>query len=305
MQENVAKTSLSGFGSRGFGNAYLLLTLTMVFWAGNTIVGRGVAGTVPPLALAWLRWMLAASIIMPIAWPHLRRDWPVIRANWPMIALLGTLGAAIFVSLYYIGLSKTTALNGMIINSAVPLLIPIAVFALYREMLSLMQAAGIFFSSIGVLLVITKGDLSRLATLELNEGDLWVLAAVSAFAVYTALLRKQPPMHWLSFAACAFTVAAVVLFPFFLGEMYFGETIKPTFGALLAIAYVGTLPSVVAQIFYIRGVELIGSSRAGTFIHLLPLFGALMALVFLGESLYIYHLLSFALILLGVWLAQR
>lgn len=305
MQETVAKSPSSSLRSRGFGNAYLLLVMTMVFWAGNTVVGRGIAGTVPPLTLAWLRWTLAASIIIPIAWPYLRRDLPVIRANWRIIALLGTLGAAIFVSLYYIGLSKTTALNGLIINSAVPLLIPIAVFVLYREMLTAFQAGGIFFSSIGVLLVITKGDLSVLATLALNEGDLWVLSAMCAFASYTALLRKQPAMHWLSFASCAFTVAAIVLFPFFLGEMYFGATIKPTLSAFLAVAYVGTLPSVVAQIFYIRGVELIGSSRAGTFIHLVPLFGAVLAILFLGEKLYLYHLLSFALILLGVWMAQR
>jgi len=305
MQKSASDKSGQSLGSRGFGNAYLLLTLTMLAWAGNSVVGRGVAGTVPPLTLAWLRWTIAAIIILPIAWPHLKRDWPVIRANWPILVLLGMLGAGIFISLYYTGLSMTTALNGLIINSAVPILIPIAVFILYRETLTAFQAGGILLSSIGVTIVITKGEPLLLAQLDLNNGDLFVLGAMCVFALYTSLLRKQPEMHWLSFGACCFIVASIGIFPLFLSEVLTGQYIKPTWGAFLAIAYVGTLPSVVAQILYIRGVSLIGSSRAGVFIHLLPLFGTVMAMLFLGEQLYLFHLAGFAMILSGVWLAQR
>jgi drug/metabolite transporter (DMT)-like permease len=305
MQKSIGDENRQGLASRGFGNAYLLLIMTMLFWAGNSVVARGAHELVPALTLAWLRWTIAAAIILPFAWPHLKRDLPVIRAHWPILVLLGTLGNGSFVSLYYTGLSKTTAINSLIINSAVPILIPIAAFAIFRETLSRRQTVGIALSSVGVLAVLTKGDPALLATLQLNEGDLWILVAMMVWATYTALLRKQPAIHWLSFAAVTFSVAALVNFPLFVGQMAAGTYIQPTLHAILAIAYVSTLPSVVAQIFYIRGVGLIGGSRAGVFMHLIPFFGAILAILFLGESLYLYHLGGFALILAGVWIASR
>jgi drug/metabolite transporter (DMT)-like permease len=291
--------------SRGFGNASLLLTLTMLFWAGNSVVARGIHETVPPIALAWLRWTLAAIIVLPFAWPHLRRDWPVIRANWPIILLLGSIGAGTFIAIYYYGISKTSAINALVINSAVPLLIPLAAFAMYRERINRFQALGIGLSLIGVLEVLFKGDLQVLAALDLNYGDLWVLLAMVVWAVYTALLRKQPPIHWLSFAAISFCIASLINLPIFIGEHLLYRQIHWTPQGVMAILYVGTLPSATAQIFYIRGVELIGASRAGVFLHLIPMFGAIMAILFLGEALHMYHFAGFALILAGVWLASR
>jgi len=305
MQKGLAEKSARGLAARGFDNAYLLLILTMLIWAGNTVVARGSTDVVPPLTLAWARWTIAACLVWPFAWRYIREDLPEIRAHWPVLLMLGTIGAGAFNSLYYIGLSKTTALNGLIINSAVPILIPIAVFVMYREMLSRLQAVGIALSFIGVLIVLTRGNPGLLATLELNEGDLWVLAAMTVWAIYTSLLRKQPNVHWLSFATICFTVASVVNFPLFLGEMVAGKEVEMSVHAVLAIGYVAIFPSIGAQIFYIRGVLLIGGSRAGVFMHLVPLFGGVLAILFLGESLYLYHLGGFALILSGVWLASR
>jgi drug/metabolite transporter (DMT)-like permease len=305
MQESIRPENKQSLAARGFDNAYLLLVLTMLFWAGNSVVARGTYEVVPPLALAWLRWTLATLIILPFAWSHLKRDWPLIRQHWRVLVLLGTLGTGTFNSLYYIGLSKTTVINGLIINSAIPILIPIAIFAIYREKLRRIQAAGIALSTVGVLTVLAKGDPHLLLSFQMNEGDLWVLAAVSVWAVYTSILREQPRIHWLSFAAITFAVAAVITFPLFIGENLAGKHIQPSLHAVLAIAYVATMPSVLAQIFYIRGVELIGGNRAGVFIHLLPLFGALLAIVFLGERLHLYHLAGFGLILAGVWISSR
>lgn len=305
MQKSISPENKQDLASRGFGNAYLLLILTMLFWAGNSVVARGASSYVPPLTLTWLRWTFAAMIILPFAWPHLKRDMPVIRANWPILLLLGTVGTGIFITLFYIGVSKTTAINALIINSSVPMLIPVAIFALFQEAPSRMQVAGILLSTLGVLAILTKASSDVLTTFELNEGDLWVLAAMFVWAVYTALLRKQPRMHWLSFAAICICIAAVINFPFFIGEYLYGKRIEPTLNAFLAIAYVSTLPSVVAQIFYIRGVELIGGNRAGVFMHLIPFFGAILAITMLGETLQLYHLGGFALILCGVWLASR
>jgi drug/metabolite transporter (DMT)-like permease len=291
--------------ARGFGNAYVLLVLTMLFWGGNAVVARGAHELVPPLTLAWMRWTIATLIILPIAWPYLKRDYAVIRAHWPVIAFLGALGAGSFVSLFYIGLGKTTAINAIIINTSVSILIPIAVFFIYRETVTRIQAVGIALSFIGVLIVLTKGDLAVLTTLELNEGDLWVVAATLVWAIYTALLREQPKIHWLSFAALSFAMGSLVNLPLFISEALAGKHVQPTLEAFMAVAYVSTFPSVLAQIFYVRGVELIGSSRAGIFMHLVPLFGAILAILFLGEQLHLYHLGSFAFVATGVWLATR
>ncbi len=305
MQDRSTSAVPQTLASRGFGNAYLLLILTMVFWAGNSVVARGMHETVPPMALAWVRWTIATILILPVAWPHLKRDWPVIRANWPILILLGTVGAGTFIALYYYGVSKTSAINALVINSAVPILIPLATFLMYGERIGRRPAVGIAVSMLGVLVVLSKGDPNVLASLDLNQGDLWVLAAMGVWSVYTALLRKQPAIHWLSFAAITFAVASLVNLPMFIGEHLLFRQIHWSREAVIAIAYVATLPSVVAQIFYIRGVELIGSTRAGVFMHLVPMFGAIMAIAFLGEMLHLFHLAGFALILLGVGLASR
>jgi drug/metabolite transporter (DMT)-like permease len=305
MQDRIQGNKRQNLALRGFGNAYLLLILTAFFWAGNSVVARGIHETVPPIALAWLRWTIASLIILPVAWPHLKRDLPVMRANWRILLLLGMVGTGTFIAIYYYGISKTSAINALVINSALPILIPIAAFALYRERINRFQAFGIGLSLIGVLTVLSKGDPSVLAALDLNQGDLWVLCAMGVWAMYTALLRKQPAIHWLSFAAITFCVASLVNLPLFIGEHLLFRQIHWTREAALAILYVSTLPSVVAQIFYIRGVALIGGNRAGVFMHLIPMFGAIMAILFLGETLHPFHLTGFALILAGVWLASR
>lgn len=305
MQDRSPSVSRQDLASRGFGNAYLLLILTMLFWAGNSVVARGVHEMVPPLALAWLRWTLATLLILPFAWPHLKRDRAVIAANWPILLLLGSLGTGLFIALYYYGISKTSAINALIINSAVPIFIPLATFMMYGERIGRLPAMGIAVSMLGVLIILSKGDLGVIASLDLNEGDLWVLASMGVWSVYTALLRKQPPIHWLSFAAIAFAVASMVNLPIFIGEHLLYRQIHLTWEAVAAIAYVATLPSLVAQVFYIRGVELIGGNRAGVFMHLIPMFGAILAIAFLGEVLHLFHLAGFAFILGGVWLASR
>ena len=305
MQDSPSAAEQQSLASRGFDNAYLLLALTMLFWAGNSVVARGIHETVPPLALAWMRWTLAAMLIMPLAWPYLRRVWPIIVANWRIMLVLGATGIAGFISLYYYGVSKTSAINALVINSAVPIFIPIATFLMYRERIGWLSVLGIVLSLIGVFIVLAKGDPGVLASLDINAGDLWVLAAMLVWSLYTALLRKQPPIHWLSFAAVTFTVAAVVLLPIFIAEHLLFRQVTWSWQGVLAIAYVATLPSLVAQIFYIRGVELIGGNRAGVFMHLIPLFGAVLAIAFLGETLHLFHLAGFAFILSGVWTASR
>ena len=234
MQQKRGSESRPSLASRGFANAYVLLVLTMLFWAGNSVVARGSHELVPPLALAWLRWTIAFFLVLPFAWPHLKRDRRSSRRIGRSCCCSARSAPGTFVSVYYIGLSKTSAINGLIINSTVPILIPIAAFAIYRERLTRAQALGIAVSFCGVLVVLAKGDAGMLASFKVNEGDLWVLAAMGIWSVYTALLREQPTMHWLSFAAITFAVASVINFPLFLAEHFFWRQLTPTLDAFLA-----------------------------------------------------------------------
>ncbi len=288
-----------------YANAFLLLSLTALFWAGNFVLGRGVHGHVPPVALAWWRWFLATLIVLPFAWPHLKRDWPVVREHWRILALLGVTGAGLFNTFAYIGLNHTTALNALVLQSSGPVLIVLATFALFGDRVSRAQGVGIALSFIGVLMMVARGDLAVLGGLTLNAGDLGILAAALTWAVYTAFLRRRPEMHWLSFTVVTFGVAVLVNTPLMAIEHLSGWQLQPTLQTVGAIAYVAVFPSVLAYIFYNRGVELIGGNRAGVFMHLVPLFGAALAIGLLGEQPRAYHALALVLILAGVTLAAR
>jgi drug/metabolite transporter (DMT)-like permease len=286
-------------------NAYILLSLCSLFWAGNFIIGRGVRELVPPLALAFLRWLIASILLFPIALPHLRRDWPQIRSHLPVMLALGALGIGGFNTLAYIGLNHTSALNGLIIQSAGPIMIMLAALAMFSERIRTRQLAGILISLCGVMIVISKGNMASLAALKVNIGDAWILAAMGVWALYTVLLRLRPDIHFLSFAAATFIIGAAVNLPLFLHEHFFVRRMEPAWASLAALAYVGIFPSILSYLLYNRGVEIIGSNRAGAFLHLIPLFGAGMAILLLGESLHGFHLAGFAMIIGGVFLAAR
>lgn len=291
--------------SAAFSNAYLILSLTALFWAGNFVVGRGVHGHVPPIALAWCRWMLASLILLPFAAQHVRRDWPVVRANLPILIFLGITSVACFNTFLYIGLNQTTAINGLVLQSSGPVLIVLCTFLIFGDRLGGLQAAGIAVSLAGVLTVVLRGNLAKLATLTLNRGDIWIVAALTLWAVYTAYLRKRPEIHWLTFAAVTFFIGAVSITPFFAAEHLSGWQLQPTRQTVLAVAYVSIFPGVLAYIFFNRGVELIGANRAGVCLHLVPFFGAILAITLLGEDLHLFHMIGLALILLGVTIAVR
>ncbi len=288
-----------------YSNAYLLLSLTALFWAGNYVVGRGVHGHVPPVALAWARWVLATLIVLPFAWPHLKRDWPAIRANWPVLVFLGVSGAGLFNTLAYLGLNYTTALNGLVLQSSAPVLIVLATFLMFGDRIRAPQGFGIALSLAGVLGMVARGDIGVLASFQLNKGDILLLMAMVTWAVYTAFLRKRPDIHWLSFTAVTFATAAALNTPLVMAEHLSGWQLQPDFETALAIAYVSVFPSVLAYICYNRGVELIGANRSGVFMHLVPFFGAALAIGLLGEEPRAYHAVGIALILAGVTLAAR
>lgn len=285
--------------------AYLLLTMTALFWAGNSIVGRAARELVPPGALSFWRWAIALCLLLPLAWPHLKRDWPVLRANWPIMLLLGALGIGGFNTMLYTGLQTTTALNSMMLQSAQPALILMVGALVMGDRTSARQIAGVIVSLAGVLTIISRGDIGALLGLELNIGDAIIGVAVVLWAIYSVFLRRRPPVHPLSFLAASIIVGVVVILPVYAVELWSGRMIVRAWESGLAIAYVSIFPSFLAYLFFNRGVELIGSAATGQYLNVMPLMGAGLAMLFLGEELHLFHVAGLALVVAGILVAGR
>ena len=285
--------------------AMLFAAFASLCWSGNHIVGRAIAVDTPPFAVGSIRWIIPALILAPVALPHLVRDWPEIRRTWVTLVVLSLVGGAIFGTLQYVGLRYTTALNVSVLNSVAPVFIVMAGWLLFADRVGLLQALGIAVSFVGVLAIISRGDPQALASLGFNRGDVIILFNMGLWALYSASLRKRGAMHWVSFTFILAAISALATMPFWLAEHLSGATLRPTPGNLAALAYVGLFPSLLAYAAWSRGVETLGSGRAGVFLHLIPLYSALIAGAALGERIELYHLTGFALILAGVALASR
>jgi drug/metabolite transporter (DMT)-like permease len=290
---------------RLWSNAYLLLTFTALFWAGNSVVGRAARDLVPPVALAFWRWLVAFLLIMIVAAPHLKRDRAVLVAKWPAVLALGLLGVAAFNTLLYSGLQFTTALNGLLIQSAQPPLILLAAFLLFRERASLAQIGGVLLSLAGVLVIVAGGSLDVLLQLRFNPGDALILVAALLWVLYSVLLRFRPEVHPLSFLAVTFAIGWLFILPIYAAELIGGRRIMVAPESFAALAYVAIFPSLLAYACFNRGVELIGAGRAGIFLNLMPVFGALLAVGLLGERFTLAHAIGMALIGAGILLTRK
>jgi drug/metabolite transporter (DMT)-like permease len=284
---------------------YLLLTLAVFFWSGNFIVGRAIRTDMPPVALAFWRWAVASLIVTLLAVPRLPGDLPRLRGHWPVLILLAILGVSTFNTLVYMGLQRTIALNAFLMQSLMPVLIVLLSFLLFRERITSVQALGVFCSLSGAVTIIARGDPEALLSLSVNRGDLLVFLAVGSYAGYSVMLRKRPPIHPLSFLAVTFSAGTMVLLPFYLWEAFLVRGFEITTEVVLAVGYVAVFPSIVSYFCFNRGVELAGANRAGLFLHLMPVFGSLMAMVFLGESMEWFHGAGIGAIALGIALATR
>ena len=284
---------------------YVLLTLAVLFWSGNFIIGRAVRVDVPPIALAFWRWTGAFIVVIGFAWPHLRRDRPALRRYWVIVSLLAFLGVGAFNTLIYTGLQWTIAINAFLLQSLMPVLIVLFSFLLFRDRVTWLQTAGIAISIAGASIIIVQGDVDILRSLSVNRGDLVIFVAVTLYAGYSVLLRKRPPLHPLSFLAATFLLGALMIFPFYVWESLAGRPLQLNRPTLLAIGYVVIFPSVVSYFCFNRGVDLVGANRAGMFIYLMPVFGSIMALLFLGERFRWYHGLGILFIAAGILLATR
>jgi drug/metabolite transporter (DMT)-like permease len=284
---------------------YLLLSLTSLFWAGNAIVGRAAAGHIPPFTLSFFRWTLAALIILPFGWRATRQDWPVIRARFGFMVFLSLISIGLFNSLQYWGLEYTTALNSLLLQSSGPLFVAIWSLIVLRIPLTLAQAGGIAASMVGVLVILLHGDFAALTAIQLNKGDLLFITAMAIFGLYAVLTLRRPAIQQLSFLTVTFACGAICLVPAFIWELLTRAPAEISAGTVASLAYVAVFPSVLAYMFYNRGIALIGANRSAPFFHLIPVFGSAMAIFFLGETLHLFHVVGYALVLCGIFVAAR
>lgn len=284
----------------------LTLALPPLFWAGNFIVARATRAEVPPFALSYGRWLIAGLVLLPFAWRAIGRDWPVYRRHWKRVVALAVPGVMAFNALVYLGLQHTAATNGMLLNSTIPVLILVLGAVFWRQPLALGQIVGLAVSSFGVGVIILHGEWARLVALDVSQGDLIIFAAMVCWAIYTMGLRFFPAeVNRIGFLEVQIGVTLVLLLPFLLWEISSGRSPSWNAQAIGALIYVGLVPSVLAYLLYMRAVAVAGPARAGMAIHLLPVYGAILSSLFLGEELRPYHALGFAAILAGIVLAGR
>lgn len=285
---------------------YLILILPPLFWAGNFVVGRAVHHEIPPYTLSFGRWLIALCCILPFAYPAMRRDYSLYwQYRWRLL-MVSLIGVAAFNTLVYNGLHFTSATNGTLLNSCIPILILLFGALFYRLQLQVWQAIGLALSLCGVLTIILHGEWSRLLRLEFSIGDIILFLAMVCWALYTLWLRDMPAsINRLGLMAVQIIIAVIALFPLYLWESLHGLTPQWNQKVWLALAYVGIFPSVIAYTLYTLGVAYAGAARAGLFIHLMPVFGSLLSVILLGESLHLFHAAGIAAILGGLFLSNR
>ncbi len=284
---------------------YVLLLVSAASWGGNWVAARAVIFDVPPFTLVFWRWSLAAAILLPFAAAQVRADAPLIRQHFPALCGFGILGTAVFTMFGYWGVRYTTAINATLLNAALPAFIVPLSWLVLRLTVSARQVAGLLVSLAGAACIVSAGSLSALAHLSFNRGDLLLLAGALAWALYTVLLAKRPPLQPLSFLFVLIAIGATFSAPFYLWEMAAADAPVLSARAFVAIGYLAIFPSVVAYICWNHAVSVVGPNIAGFFNPLIPVFGALMAVALIGEPLLPYHLAGFALALTGVVLTSK
>ncbi|HEX7872203.1 MAG TPA: DMT family transporter [Sphingobium sp.] len=280
--------------------SYALLAVVMLFWAGNSIVGRAVRDDIPPFTLALIRWTGASLVALPFAWRHVVADREILRAGWPRILILGLTGVAAFNALIYSGLHYTTATNALLLQAGIPTLVLLCNGLFFRTVPPVAQLVGVALSTVGVFYIVLRGAPLALFHMGINFGDMLVLCGVLCWSIYTSLLRIRPGCHPLTFLILTFAIGIAVMAPLAATEADRIAAMTLSWKVAGACAYVALLPSLVAYTLYNAAVQDIGAGRAGQTISLMPLFGSLLAAMLLGEVLQGYHIAGMLLILAGI-----
>lgn len=286
--------------------AFFLLAMSSLFWAGNWVIGRALRDAFDPVALNFWRWLVAALILAPFALPGLSAQRRAIRSSAGLIGLLALTGVALFHSLVYLGLRTTTTVNAVLLNSSAPLFMLLCSWSIERERASRRQIAGMLISIAGILVILSRGDPRSLFQLDVHAGDVWILLAMPVWGVYSVLLNRRPPeLGGVGFLFLISVAGVLLLAPAFVLETMYAPPRWPTAVESAGVLYVALFASVGAYICWNRGVSIVGANAAGFTLHLLPVFGTVLAMAFLNESFHVFHAAGIATILLGVVVATR
>ena len=287
--------------------AYIFLFLTVLFWAGNFIVGKLASyHEVPPFSLNFYRWLFAWIILAPFTVPEIIKKKKYIKNNFKFFLILGITSITIFNSIVYYSLNFTQVINGVLMISTIPVMIMLFSFFLKIEKTKIFQILGVIFSLIGVLLIITKANLSILLNLDFNKGDLTMVLAMLSWALYSALLKKKKhELSQLTLLEVIITFGLIFLIPVYFIEYNMGYVIKLEKPFILILSYVVLFPGLASFILWIKGISLIGVNRSGVFLHLMPILSAIMAMIIFDEKFMFYHILGAIFILTGILLSNR
>ena len=284
---------------------YLLLTLCVLFWSGNFIVGRDINTTIDPVQLAFFRWISVAFFLIPFLIKDFKNIILIFKQNFIILNLLAILSVTGYNTLLYHGLQTTQATNALLLNSIVPVEILLLSFFILQIKIVFKQFIGILLSLCGVVFLVVKGDISLLKTLEFNTGDLWILGAGLTWALYSVLMKFKPKgLSILSFLSLLTYIGLFWLYLVYIASGYsFEDDITLMQDNCLIIIYISVFTSILSYIFWNLGVEKIGANQTGQFTHLMPLFGSILAYIFLGEVLHLYHLVGAVIIIVGLYLS--
>ena len=287
--------------------AYLFLTLAALFWSGNFIVGKAASAyEIPPFSLNFYRWFFAFLILFPFTYKEVINKKNYVFKNLGLFIILGITSITIFNSIVYYSLYYTQVISGILMISTIPVWILFFASFLKIEKTNLFQILGVILSLTGVLFIVTKADIQLIKELEFNKGDLSMVIGMLSWAIYSALLRKKThPISQLALLEIIIICGFIFLVPIYFIEMSFGNKIVLGLPFMLTLGYVVLFPGIFAFLFWIKGIDIIGANRSGVFLHLMTIFGALMAIVILGEKFMFYHFLGAIFIIAGITLSNK
>ncbi len=284
---------------------YILLSLTALMWSGNAIAGKIANGHVSPFLLTWLRWAVACAILVIFAHKYIKNDLEEIKKHWKFLFFLGVIGFAIFNNLLYLSLTHTTAINVAIEQAAMPLIVFVLNYLIFKTKATKYQLIGFILTLSGVAITVTRGNVLGLGEQELNIGDIIMLVAITVYGIYSVFLKNKPDIHPLSFLSVLGFAAFLATTPCVLYEVSSNKLLWPDLTGWGVVIYAAIFASILSQLFWVLGLQAIGSNRGGVFINLVPIFAAILAIIILSEKFQTYHALGLILVLGGVTLAQR
>lgn len=299
------RTSTLSWPRAAWNNAYLLMILTTLIWGGNAVASRLAVDNITPMALTAFRW-IGVCVIMPFL---LRRQiteyLPQIKTHWLYIALLGIAGFTVFNTLMYVAAYSTSAINIGILQGSIPIFVLLGALVAYRSPISLMQVLGVLVTLLGVAVTASRGDIHVLANLRFVPGDLLMILACVFYAGFTVAVRNRPPMPQLVFFTAAAAFACLSSLPLLAAEIALGRFHMPTPAGWAILAFTVVAPSILAQLSFMRAIELIGPGRAGVFVNLVPVFAPILSVLIIGEPFGLFHAVALVLVLGGIFIAER